>query len=469
MSMSSSEVASDLSLINGLWKALASLKLTIVLLLTLAATSIIGTLIPQNENPAAYVQAFGEFGYRLFALLGLFDMYHSWWFRSLILSLTANIVVCSIDRLQLTWKIIFVRHPKFNIDRFRRLKRKEEFKTERDLDQLKKIYPSIVARRFNYQRVEDTDQGFAIYGESGRLTRLGVYIVHFSVVLLLIGGLIGSIFGFDGFVNIPEGESARTIQLRNRTQKLQLDFEIRCDDFNVTFYDSGAPKEFRSSLTILKQGKPVYQKDIIVNDPLQYEGIRFFQASYGSLPPNEVMLNLSSKATGMIYSRKAAIDKPIVIPENLGTFTLKRFTRAADFKGQNIGEAFIGILMPPNSNPVEVTLPLRFPRFDRMRKGDVVIAIADYLPRYYTGLQVSRDPGVWVVYSGFILMIIGIYITFFMSHKQVCVEVTADGKKSRIMVAGTANKNKTGMENKVSNLSEKLAETAASTDGEAGN
>jgi cytochrome c biogenesis protein len=171
----------------------------------------------------------------------------------------------------------------------------------------------------------------------------------------------------------------------------------------------------------------------------------------------------------MIYSRKAAIDKPIVIPENLGTFTLKRFTRAADFKGQNIGEAFIGILMPPNSNPVEVTLPLRFPRFDRMRKGNVVIAIADYLPRYYTGLQVSRDPGVWVVYSGFILMIIGIYITFFMSHKQVCVEVTADGKKSRIMVAGTANKNKTGMENKVSNLSEKLAETAASTDGEAGN
>jgi cytochrome c biogenesis protein len=104
-----------------------------------------------------------------------------------------------------------------------------------------------------------------------------------------------------------------------------------------------------------------------------------------------------------------------------------------------------------------------------MRKGDVVIAIADYLPRYYTGLQVSRDPGVWVVYTGFILMIIGIYITFFMSHKQVCVEVTADGKKSRIMVAGTANKNKLGMENKVSNLSEKLAETESSAKGEAKN
>ncbi|MCK4987817.1 MAG: cytochrome c biogenesis protein ResB [Desulfobacterales bacterium] len=467
--MSSSEVASDLSPLNGLWKAFASVKLTIVLLLTLAATSIIGTLIPQNETPVAYVQAFGEFGYRLFALLGVFDMYSSWWFRSLILLLTANIVVCSIDRLQFTWKIIFARHPKFNIARFRRFKRKEEFKAERAPDRLKNIYPSIVARRFGYHRVEDTDEGFAVYGESGRWTRLGVYIVHFSVVLLLIGGLIGSIFGFDGFVNIPEGESVRTIQLRNNPKKLQLDFEVRCDDFNVTFYDTGAPKEFRSSLTILKQGKPVYQKDIIVNDPLQYEGIRFFQSSYGNLPPNEVMLNFTSKATGMNYSQKAAVNKQIVIPGNLGTFALKQFTRAADFRGQNIGEAFIGVLTPPNGSPVEVTLPLRFPRFDRMRKGDVVIAIADYLPRYYTGLQVSRDPGVWVVYTGFILMIIGIYITFFMSHKQVCVAVTADGKKSRIMVAGTANKNKLGMENKVSNLSEKLAETESNAKGEAKN
>ena len=138
--MSSSEVTSDRSPLNGLWKAFASLKLTIVLLLTLAATSIIGTLIPQNESAAAYVQAFGEFGYRLFALLGIFNMYQSWWFRSLILLLTANIVVCSIDRLQLTWKIIFVRHPKFNIDRFRRRKRKEEFTAEREAEKLKNIY-----------------------------------------------------------------------------------------------------------------------------------------------------------------------------------------------------------------------------------------------------------------------------------------------------------------------------------------
>ncbi len=455
--MGSKEIASDLSAIDRLWKAFASVKLTIVLLLTLAATSIIGTLIPQNEAPVAYFEAFGELLYRLFSLLGLFDMYHSWWFRALILLLVVNIVVCSIDRLQATWKIIFVRNPRFNIARYRQLKNKAEYNHDGDAEQLKALYQPIIARSFRYHRIEETAEGFAIYGERGRWTRLGVYAVHFSVVVLLIGGLIGSIFGFEGFVNIAEGESAQSIQLRNSNQKLQLGFEIRCDDFNVEFYDSGAPKEFRSSLTILKQGKAVVQKDIIVNDPLRFEGISFFQASYGSMTPNEIILNLTSNASGMIYSKRAGINTPIVIPEDLGTFVLQKFTRQANFRGQNIGEAFIGVLTPPNGSAVEITLPLKFPSFDKMRKGNVFIALADFVPRYYTGLQVSKDPGVWVVYVGFILMIIGIYITFFMSHQQVCVDVLSQGKKSRIMVAGTSNKNKLGMRKKVTKLSERLA------------
>jgi cytochrome c biogenesis protein len=104
-----------------------------------------------------------------------------------------------------------------------------------------------------------------------------------------------------------------------------------------------------------------------------------------------------------------------------------------------------------------------------MRKGKVVISIAHqhaqtFSPdktaekRYYTGLQVTKDPGVWVVYSGFIIMIAGIIITFFMSHQRLCVEVIEKGKKSRVMVAGTANKNKLGMEKKLQKIARHLAE-----------
>jgi len=455
--MGNQAIASDP--FNKIWDFFTSVRLTIVILLTLAATSIIGTLIPQNQEPAAYFQAFGGFLYRLFDIFGLFDMYHSWWFQLLIVLLTINIIVCSIDRISANRRILFVKKPTFSLARFRNFKRKEQFEDDRSTDQLQEVCQVFVKRHFRHSHMETTDAGYAIYGEKGRWTRFGVYTVHLSVVLLLVGGLIGSIFGFDGWVNIPEGESVSQIQLRSQAQVLQLDFEIRCDDFDVSFYDTGAPKEFRSSLTILEQGREVVKKDIIVNDPLRYKGVNMFQSSYGQIPSDKLVLSFTSAKTGMIYSLDASPNQPLTIPEKLGTFVLKELRRSAKFKSIDIGDAYVGILTPPNGDPVEIILPARFPSFDKMRKGEVVIAVAEQVQRFYTGLQVTRDPGVWVVYSGFILMIIGCYITFFMSHQQMYVELAASGKQTEVIVAGTANKNKTAMVTRIKAAADKLAKS----------
>jgi cytochrome c biogenesis protein len=455
--MGNQAIASDP--FNKIWDFFTSVRLTIVILLTLAATSIIGTLIPQNQEPADYFQAFGGFLYRLFDIFGLFDMYHSWWFQLLIVLLTINIIVCSIDRISANRRILFVKKPTFSLARFRNFKRKEQFKDDRSTDQLQEVCQAFVKRNFRHSHMETTDAGYAIYGEKGRWTRFGVYTVHLSVVLLLVGGLIGSIFGFDGWVNIPEGESVSQIRLRSQAQVLQLDFEIRCDDFDVSFYDTGAPKEFRSSLTILEQGREVVKKDIIVNDPLRYKGVNMFQSSYGQLPSDKLVLSFTSTKTGMIYSMDASPNQLLTIPEKLGTFVLKELRRSAKFKSIDIGDAYVGILTPPNGDPVEIILPARFPSFDKMRKGEVVIAVAEQVQRFYTGLQVTRDPGVWVVYSGFILMIIGCYITFFMSHQQMYVELAASGKQTEVIVAGTANKNKTAMVARIKAAADKLAKS----------
>jgi cytochrome c biogenesis protein len=110
---------------------------------------------------------------------------------------------------------------------------------------------------------------------------------------------------------------------------------------------------------------------------------------------------------------------------------------------------------------------LHFPNFDKMRRGAVVISVAEQETktvnpgeksdqRYYTGLQITKDPGIWVVYSGFIGMIIGIFITFFMSHQRVCIEMVKRGKQSQVIITGTANKNKLAMQNRIKKISEKL-------------
>jgi cytochrome c biogenesis protein len=465
------------------WKFFSSVKLTIVLLLSLAATSIIGTLIPQNESPEEYFRAFGAVFYRIFDALDIFDMYHSWWFQVLLLMLTINVVVCSIDRLPGIWKVVRIKRPKLNPERLKNLPDRHEFTSDASPDQLKASFAAVAEKSYGYHTVEDANEGFAVYGEKGRWTRLGVYTVHCSVILLLFGGLIGSLFGFEGFVNLPEGEAANSIRLRKSGLIQPLAFEIRCDDFNISFYDShrGMPKEFRSTLTLLEKGKPVLTRDIIVNDPLRYKGINIYQASYGEMPSpppriaidtEKIDLNIVSRATGMVYQQTAAIGDELELSEEMGTFVIKEYIEEAEFRGQPIGQAFIGILTPNDGEPRELLLPLRFPKFDRMRKGEQTISVtipqdahshtaADHEARYFTGLQVTKDPGVWIVYAGFMIMIVGCFITFFMSHQRVYILVEKTGKKTRIMVSGMANKNKIGMQKRIALLSQKLERIAA--------
>ena len=413
--------------IRSLWKFFASVKLTVVLLLCLAVFSILGTVIPQNARPEEYVRIFGMFRYQLFLMLDIVDMYHSWWFSGLMLFLVANIVVCSIDRLKITWKMIFTRDPKFNIAQFRQSKNRIEFEAATAAAGLSKPFYGLVSRHFRFCRVVETKKGFAITAEKGRLSRLGVYLVHFSIVVLLFGGLIGSKYGFEGFMALPEGQTADTIELNNSGKELKLPFQVRCDNFEVQFYQGGRPKEFRSTLTILENGKPVVKRDILVNDPLYYHGIGIYQSSYGRMdekmppvakldhPPSEVELHIQSVASGMVYTLKAHMGATVEIPEGLGRLTVEKYEPEAKFNQMSLGPALLVRLTPKAGAAETITLPFQFPKFDTMRRGQVIISAVAPLAaaaqeRYYTGLQVVYDPGVGMVYAGFLLMIAGCWV-----------------------------------------------------------
>ncbi|MFH0729681.1 MAG: cytochrome c biogenesis protein ResB [Pseudomonadota bacterium] len=455
--MNKKGTASDF--VDTLWNFFASVRLTVVILLTLAVSSVIGTLIPQNAAKAEYISKYGVEIYRVFSVLNLMDMYHSWWFRFFMCMLTLNVLVCSLDRLSATFKIVFVRVPVFNVTRFRNLQGNSEILSSRSPADLLDSYTPIVSRWFRYSRTETTDSGHCIFAEKGRWTRLGFYLVHLSIVLLLLGGLIGSIFGFDGFVNIPEGESTDQVRLNGGAKMIPLNFRIQCDDFAVSFYETGQPREFRSRLTLLEGGNPVLTQDIIVNSPLRYKGINIFQSSYGAVAPENlnasdmVELSFEDAQTKAAFSVKVRIGQTIDLPENLGTFQLMALADSKAFRGMDLGQTLVGQLTLTGKTPEEILLPTRFPQFDKMRKGRFLISLGN---RYYTGLQVTRDPGVWLVYFGFLMLIGGCLVTFFMSHQRLCIEIIPGKKESRVILAGVSNKNKLGMQNAVKRLSARL-------------
>ena len=457
-----------------IWYFFASIKLAIFLLLTLAATSIIGTIIPQSESLQYYEKMFGSFFSNFIYFLGIFDVYHSTWFRLLILLLCLNIIICSVEKLQHVIKIVRA-YPSFQASKFRSLKTSKTFLINGSLDNLKHNHFRIIAKKYRYCEITTLDNSFCIYAEKGRWTRLGVYAVHISVIFMLVGGLIGSIFGFEGYINILEGESANQIALKKGNQAHKLPFTIRCDKFSVSFYDSGQPKEYKSKLTILKNNKEVIHKEIVVNQPLRYKGINIFQSNYGVMPksylnnsPNEIILNFENKETHMIYEISATIGSSYTLPEGAGTFTIKDYKSESSFGGHDLGPTLF-ILLSENkksksaNNSRMVIIPLKYPNFDKMRQGEFVISVSnseDFLhnedskDNYYTGLQVTSDPGVLFVYSGFFIMLIGIYITFFMAHERIFLEANKKDHLIEVFVSGSTNKNKLSMKRKILYLSD---------------
>jgi cytochrome c biogenesis protein ResB len=167
-----------------------------------------------------------------------------------------------------------------------------------------------------------------------------------------------------------------------------------------------------------------------------------------------VILLLTLAATSIVGTLIPQNEDPAAYVQAYGDFVFRLFSTLGIFDMYH-SWWFQGLLL----------LPIRFPSFDKMRRGELIISVAELKQRFYTGLQVTSDPGVWLVYMGFIVMVIGCYITFFMFHQQFCVEVVEKSNYSRIIVSGKANKNKLGVRDKVKKISEKLTNMQPQTKG----
>jgi len=95
-------------LLNRALDLLSSVRCGVVLLCVLVVFSMIGMLIIQQnvEGFDAYYAVSTPAEKLVFGALGLFDIYHSWYFNLTLLVLSLNIVLASIDRFPSSWKYI---------------------------------------------------------------------------------------------------------------------------------------------------------------------------------------------------------------------------------------------------------------------------------------------------------------------------------------------------------------------------
>ena len=73
---------------------------------------------------------------------------------------------------------------------------------------------AVLMAEFAVPVISEKDGAFHLFAQKAPWSRLAVYAVHLSVLVIFIGAIIGSLFGYKGFVNIPEGQSIDKVMSR---------------------------------------------------------------------------------------------------------------------------------------------------------------------------------------------------------------------------------------------------------------
>ncbi|MGC8736573.1 MAG: cytochrome c biogenesis protein ResB [Dissulfurimicrobium sp.] len=422
---------------NPLWNTFASIKLAVFLFITLSVTSIIGTLIPQGEADQFYLERYGQDLFKIISTLRLNDTYHAWWFVSLLLLFSLNLVVCTINRFPVTLRIFKRDSLSCGPDYLSRLQLKKEWvlkDKEADLDPILNSFKNAAG----IPKERDTGDGRLYLVEKGKWSYWGVYGLHSSIIIIFIGALVGLFWGFKGYVELFEGETTDHVINRSTFEDIPLGFDVRCDKFAVDFYDNGAPKRYVSDLTILENGKEVLHKSIMVNSPLTYKGVTFYQASYNSIP--EVNLHIIA-SNGRQGSLTVPAMERVAWPE--GRLSVGIIQYLPSIHGEPAAQVWAA---SPNGEADTVWLLKGHERELSLGGNTYKISLVDAKNRYMTGLQVKKDPGVWIVWLGCTALILGFIVVFWVAHSRIWLWIGQKNGKMTVLLAGQANKNQLAFE-----------------------
>jgi cytochrome c biogenesis protein len=448
-------------------KKIGSVKFAIVLLILIVIASVVGTLIPQNWTDAQYRAKYGDARYRLLRNLQLTDVYHSYWYMALLALFCLNLSVCSLQSFGPLVKSL--RRSSSTVGRVElsdlpfhsRISLNPNSKSVGPEGIIQEVKDAL-ARRLYRLKHSDADNGI-YYFERGKIGRFGPLMTHASIVIILIGGILVGLLGFKEYRNIPVGKAVAIPH---------TDFQVRADDFKVELYEDGrTPKEYTSVLTVIEGGVPVHTQTIEVNHPMKYKGVKFYQSSYGQMNADssidtievELSKNMPSKSEHeVIGSFKLAVGDIFEVPDS--QLRIKAARVVPDFIMDGSGR--VGSRSNEPRNPAallelyegdelkdELWTFVKYPDFHDTGKSGYLLKFlsidtGDTDIRYYTGLQVSHDPGLSIIWAGCLLIVVGMFLSFHLPFKRIWVRVSA----KEVEIGGRSYKNRSDLEKEFDQL-----------------
>jgi cytochrome c biogenesis protein len=411
---------------NPVWRILSSLQLALVLMLVLIGLSLIGTFLIQV--PAESTQNAEQYNYWLenaarpetgawypvLHLLGLFNVFHSVWFLGAGALLAISIIICTLNRWRQIKIAVSLSSPAKNAEYYLSADHAEIKASLPPADVRSKL--SAVFKRNRYTLQEDNADGnlYAV-ADKNRFSPLGTYLIHLSLILFIIGFLIGSYLGFrnSSFI-VAEGE---TRAVGNGTG-----LSLNLQSFTDEYWENGSPKDYRSQVTILDNGREVKQGIVQVNHPLSYKGIRFYQSFFG----DTARLEIKDAQGTLLFSGSVSLsqtldDYPYVRPAGSVQAASSGYTFYVVGRAKNVADSQLA----PDQIGIEVYQgKAARPVVATRLKAGVPYKSADLEITYsgsgkFSGFQVSRDPGNSLIWISSTLFLLGLVIVFYFPRRQV--------------------------------------------------
>lgn len=439
---------------DDLWKFFTSIRLAIVLIALIALIGMVATFFPQADKARAvdYIERYGVQGYRWIQTLQLNRVFSSTYFMFVMLLFSLNMSACTVKRLQASFRYAKLPQRAKNVNAFERIAMSHTLELD-ESDQLTTLERAKTALRKRRYRV--TQEGTQLIAEKWRWERFGIDVFHIGILVLIVGGMLTATLGFRIFQVAHKGD-VFAVPTRN--------FQVRVDDFwSENYAETERVMDWHSTLTILEEGREVKMGTIEVNVPLYYEGIHFYQSSFGQDWENgaHVTLRIEDAAGVSLGEFQATVGEEFELPGE-GIF-VKVVAFLPDFALTENEIAF--------SRSQRLSNPAVFVQFFD-QYGSLVYRnwslsqlpglqqlIPDPPYRFYlvgmnapefTGIQVNYDPGMDVAMAGFWLMGFGILIHLYFTHRQIWVHY--DQQNKRLYLGGKARQHSKGFENEFEQL-----------------
>ncbi len=430
---------------NGLLRFFSSVKLAIVLITIITLASMLGTLIPQQRSPEEYIVRYGQLAHFL-QKIQLTRLYQSWWFVAFLTLFALNIIVCTLNRLSPKLRKAF--RPRLEIDprEINALKIKDKFSRNTALTEIRqKLRKELSSRHYRFKEAAKENRAF-VFARKKMLGLFGSDVVHLGLLIILIGGIISGLAGFKKNLTFREGQILDVPK---------AGFKLKLDKFETEYYPDGNVKDWKSTLTVLEDGKPVRSKIVEVNHPLSYKGFVFYQSGYDWNWANASVGILAKKNNDPSFSKtiEIKIGESAVVDNNIRIAVLHFIP---DFVITEKNEITTRSLQP--NNPAAFIegwegdkkifygwIFARFPDFSRLHSGmemNLNLELKDFAASQHSIIQAAKDPGVNLIWVGCSLVMLGLFLAFYWPSRQIRVILEESQKKTEILAGGTAAKSR---------------------------